>query len=123
MLNKNQKFGKESEDLAVRSLKKQGYKIIEKNYRCKLGEIDIIAKDKDTIVFIEVKARSSDYFGDAKSGVSPQKQMKISMVALYYLKETDQNGKNARFDVVAIDKKMGKQNIEIVKNAFDLAYS
>ena len=87
-----------------------------------MGEIDIIAKDKETIVFIEVKARRSYRFGNPKWAVTPKKQRKISMVALYYLKATNQNNAKARFDVVTIYSKQDKPEIEIVKNAFELAY-
>ncbi len=123
MVNKQQQFGKESEALAVKLLKKDGYKIVEKNYRTKLGEIDIIAKEKKTIVFVEVKARKSTHYGNAKWGVTPKKQQKISMVALQYLKDTKQINKKARFDVVAINFKNDDTfAFEIVKNAFELAY-
>ncbi|MGD9279831.1 MAG: YraN family protein, partial [Desulfobacterales bacterium] len=84
MRNWKQKFGEQGEALAARRLKKAGYKIIETNYRTRLGEIDIIAKDKDTIVFVEVKSRRSVYFGNPKQAVTLQKQKKISLVALYY---------------------------------------
>jgi putative endonuclease len=115
MLNKRQKFGEKGEAIAVGQLKKEGYKIIETNYRTKLGEIDIIAKDEDTIVFVEVKARSSVHFGSPKWAVTPKKQKKISIVALYYLK--------ARFDVVTVTLNQDKPRIEIIKNAFELAYT
>ena len=122
MLNKHQKFGKKSESVAAAQLEKNGYKILEHNYRTKLGEIDIIAKEGDTIVFVEVKARRSDGFGNPKSAITPKKQQKISMTALYYLKATKQSNAKARFDVVTI--RSGKENpdIEIIKNAFELAY-
>ena len=123
MNNWRQKFGKQGEALAVRRLKKAGYKIIETNYRTRLGEIDIIAKDKDTIVFIEVKTRTSVHFGSPKWAVTPKKQKKISMVALYYLKATNQSAVRARFDVVTIISNRDKPQVEIIKNAFDLAYA
>ena len=122
MLNRRQKFGKESESLAVLHLKKNGYKILEQNYRNKLGEIDIIAKEKGTLVFVEVKARRSDLFGNPKWAVTPKKQRKISMVALYYLKATKQIHVKARFDVISISSAQDNPRIEIVKNAFELAY-
>ncbi len=123
MKNRRQKFGEQGEALAVRRLKKEGYKIIETNYRTRLGEIDIIAKDKDTIVFVEVKTRNSVQFGSPKWAVTPKKQKKISMVALYYLKATDQETAKARFDVVAVISNRDKARIEIIKNAFELAYA
>jgi putative endonuclease len=122
MKNKEQKFGERSENLAVWYLKKNGYKIIEQNYRNRMGEIDIIAKEKKTIVFVEVKSRRSIRYGSPKWAVTPKKQRKISMVALYYLKATKQSGAKARFDVVAITSNRDEPQIEIVKNAFDLAY-
>jgi putative endonuclease len=123
MQKRRQKFGKESESMAVMHLKKNGYKILEQNYRIKLGEIDIIAKDKGTLVFVEVKAKRSDRFGHPKEAVTPKKQRKISKVALHYLKATKQNHVKARFDVVAILLTRNSPSIEIVKNAFELAYT
>jgi putative endonuclease len=122
MLNKQQKFGARGETLAVWYLKKNGYRIIEQNFRTQLGEIDIIAKEKKTIVFIEVKSRRSIRYGNPKGAVTPQKQRKVSMVALQYLKSTDQMNVRARFDVVAITSNRDEPQIEIVKNAFELAY-
>ena len=122
MLSDSQKFGKTSESVAVRYLKKSGYKILMQNYRTKLGEIDIIAKDKDTLVFVEVKARRSSYYGNPKWGVTLKKQKKISMVALCYLKSIKQSRTKARFDVVAISAGGDKPKIELIKNAFELAY-
>ena len=122
MLNKRQQFGKESESLAARHLKKNGYKILERNYRNELGEIDIIAKEKGVLVFVEVKAGKTPFYGNPKWAVTPKKQRKISMVALYYLKTTHQTHVKARFDVVAVSLTKKNPGIEIIKNAFDLAY-
>jgi putative endonuclease len=120
--DKRRHTGESGESVAVRFLKKNGYKIIEQNYRCKLGEIDIIARDGRVLAFVEVKARRTDKFGGPKRAVTPRKQRKISMVALKYLKETEQMGKKARFDVVAIRLLPGNPDVEIIKNAFELAY-
>jgi putative endonuclease len=122
MLNRQQQFGKRSERLAAEFLIRTGYRILETNYRSKLGEIDIIASEKGTIVFVEVKARNTSRFGSPKGAVTPAKQRKISMAALDYLKRSGQAGASARFDVVAIDTASGKIDIEVVKNAFALAY-
>jgi len=123
MLNKRQKFGEKGEELAVRRLKKSGYKIIETNYRNPLGEIDIIAKEGDTIVFVEVKSRRSIRFGNPKQAITVRKQKKISMVALCYLKATGQGAARARFDVVTVISNQDKPQVEIIKNAFELAYA
>lgn len=122
MLNRQQHFGQRSERLAAEYLKRRGYRILETNYRTTLGEVDIIASDQGTIVFVEVKARSSRRFGSPKEAVTLAKQRKISMAALDYLKRSGQPGARARFDVVAIDTVSGQPDIEIVKNAFALAY-
>jgi putative endonuclease len=104
-------------------LKKAGYKILETNYRTQLGEIDIIAKEDDTIVFVEVKSRRSVQFGNPKQAITVQKQKKISMVALCYLKATGQSAARARFDVVTVISNQDKPQVEIIKNAFELAYA
>ncbi len=122
MLSRQQQFGEKGESIAERHLKRRGYKILEKNYRTKVGEIDIIAKEKNTIVFVEVKTRRSWQFGNPKGAVTPAKQRKISMVALHYLKTMDRSNARARFDVVAITASRDKPQIEIIKNAFELAY-
>jgi putative endonuclease len=122
MPDRRQQFGSNSESLAARYLKKSGYKILEQNYRTPLGEIDIIAKEKKTIVFVEVKSRRSNRYGNPKWAVTPRKQRKISMVALQYLKSTRQMDNRARFDVVTVISNRDEPQIEIVKNAFELAY-
>jgi len=115
-------IGAMGESLAIRALKKRGYKILALNHRSKLGEIDIIAKEGGTLAFVEVKTRRTDGFGSPKTAVTPGKQRKISQVALDYLKQTGQTNEKARFDVVAIRLLPGHPEIEIIKNAFDLAY-
>ena len=122
MLNQYQKFGKQSEQLAADHLKRKGYRIVETNYRCPVGEIDIIARQKETLVFVEVKARRSIRFGSPKAAVTAAKQRKLSMAALDYLKRSNQVDARARFDVVSIDTTGGKPDIEVVTNAFELAY-
>lgn len=124
MPNLNQRFGKKSEADAAKYLKRQGYKILEENYRNRLGEIDLIAKDGETIVFVEVKARKSKTYGHPKWAITPKKQRKISMVALSYLKATRQHNAKARFDVVTVTWRLEAQTseIDVIKNAFDLAY-
>jgi putative endonuclease len=112
-------LGLQSESDAVSHLKERGYRIVCRNWRCALGEIDIIAEDGDTLVFVEVKSRHS---GNPKWAVTPAKRKKISMIALYYLKKTGQMHRRARFDVVAIFGAKTAGKIELVRNAFDLAH-
>ncbi len=94
-----------------------------RNYRTKLGEIDIIAEEKGTLVFVEVKTRRGHQCGHPFEAVTPAKCRQISRVALEYLAETGREGQSARFDVVAISfSGEAVPVIELVKNAFDLSY-
>src|SRR4030065_2341868 len=113
-------LGKKGEEVALRFVKKNGYKIIEKNYVCKLGEMDIIAEEKDRLVFVEVKTRTSMVFGPPQLAVTPFKQRQLSKVALHFLKEKKLEDIKARFDVVAILLPPEKEKIELIRNAFDL---
>lgn len=121
-MNRRQTIGQRGEADAVRFLKKNGYRIIEQNYRTPLGEIDIIARDRQTIAFVEVKTRRTAGYGSPKMSITPKKQRHISMTALHYLKSNHLSHANARFDVVTVKTTDGKSDIEIIKNAFDLAY-
>ncbi len=113
-------LGKKGEDAAVSFLKDNGYKILLKNYKNKLGEIDIIASDKDTICFIEVKTRRSDRFGLPVEAISAFKQRQISKVALLFLKERKLLDKKARFDVVSVLYLKDTPQLGLIKNAFEL---
>jgi len=116
------RVGTFGEWVAVRALKNAGYKILDINYRCKLGEIDVIAREGGTLVFVEVKARRSNRFGNPKMAVTQKKQRKVSMVALEYLKRNGISDEKARFDVVAVSLRSSQPDVEIIRNAFDLAY-
>lgn len=102
------------EDIACKYLQKVNYIILERNFRCRSGEIDIIALDKDYIVFIEVKYRKNNAYGYPREAVNYYKQRNISKVASYYLLIHNAFHKNCRFDVVEI---IG-ENIELIQNAF-----
>ena len=117
-----QRFGRHSEELAAAHLQRSGYQILERNYRTRVGEIDIIAKHRGTLVFVEVKARRSDRYGDPKWAVTPTKQRKLSMAALTYLKAHGAMQRSARFDVVTVQAEGGHTTIELIPNAFELAY-
>lgn len=112
-------LGKEGESAAVDFLKKNGYKIVEKNYKTVFGEIDIIAKDKDIIVFVEVKTRADKSFGHPFEAVHPGKREKIRKVALCFLKKLKKEVP-ARFDVLSINIENGKKKIEHIVDAFEV---
>ncbi|MCR1898126.1 YraN family protein [Irregularibacter muris] len=116
---RNIEVGIIGEKEARKFLSKKGYKIIEQNFRCKLGEIDIIAKQEDTIVFVEVKTRKNNLFGTPAQAVNKSKQMKIIKTALYYLKIHNEFSKNIRFDVIEVWFSNGiVQDVNIIPNAF-----
>jgi putative endonuclease len=122
VLNRRQKLGRAGESMARQHLQKQGYRILEQNYRTRLGEIDLIARHRDTLVFVEVKTRSSDRYGGPRFAVPPAKQKKLSTLALGYLKKTRQMDCKARFDVVLIQAGDAFPEIETIQNAFPLCH-
>ena len=109
--------GFEQEDEAVKFLKKAGYKILERNFTAPAGEIDIIARHKKTLVFVEVRYRKSSAFGSAKESVNFSKRKKIIKAAMAYLKSKNIVDADFRFDIAAMDEK----GIELVQNAFGAA--
>ena len=115
-------LGRFGEELASRRLRKLGYEILETNYKCRLGEIDLVARDGDVLVFVEIKTRKNRPLGEAKEAVHKRKQGQLSRVALAYLKSKNLWGTKARFDVVAIGVGEDKEEIEIIRDAFELAY-
>ena len=111
-------MGKEGERFAVSFLKKNGYRILASNYRTALGEIDIIAKDGNQIVFIEVKTRKGNTCIAPEESVNWQKQQKIKRLALLYLKNNKLYDIPVRFDVIGLRVKEGHYVVEHIKNAF-----
>jgi len=117
---KNLEFGKQAENAAAKFLQGLGYKLIMRNYKTKLGEIDIIAENKGVICFVEVKARHSSLFGEPEEAVSSAKQRQISKAAICYLKENNFLERPARFDVVSLLYTKDLPRIELIENAFEL---
>lgn len=115
--------GRFGEEASVEYLKRKRYKILDINFRCKIGEVDIVARDKSTIVFIEVKSRQSNQYGYPSEAVNYHKQRKISKVALYYLqsKKLFDYDYNIRFDVIEILDYLENVKINHIVNAFELA--
>jgi len=116
-------LGVRGEDMAVDFLEKKGYTILCRNYRCRSGEIDIIARKKKILCFIEVKTRSTRAFGSPQEAVTTRKQQKIGRVALDFLQHHKLENQPARFDVVAVDFSSGGGLIEFIENAFELTGS
>jgi len=113
--------GRRGEGIAISYLKKQGYKIVEKNYRTKLGEIDIIANHKGCVCFIEVRAKNNTAFGLPEETILKKKQLQISKAALVYIKKYELENKSCRFDVVCIEGvDTLRPQVRLIKNAFDL---
>lgn len=121
MKTNTHQLGRKNEALAVKYLKRQGYRILEQNYRTQRGEIDIIARCDHVIVFVEVKSKRSDRYGTAKYAVTGLKQTRISKAALIWLKTHGRLKERARFDVVTIDNAEKEPHIELIKNAFELS--
>ncbi len=122
MTRERLELGERGEALALEKVKQLGYRNIVKNYRCRLGEVDLVARDGDELVFIEIKTRKGRPLGFAKEAVTLRKQQQISKVALNYMKTHNCCDVSARFDVVAVAMGNGPPQIEVIRNAFDLAY-
>lgn len=112
-------LGREGEDLAAEYLRKQGYKILERNYSTRNGEIDIIALHQGEVAFVEVKTRTSDAYGAPELAVNPRKQGRMIKAALGYIKQKKLHQMPCRFDVVAISAG-AEQEVQIIRNAFEV---
>jgi putative endonuclease len=119
MKDTSKALGSKGEDLAVQYLKKKGFKVIERNYHCSAGEIDLIAREGNTLVFVEIKARSSSDYGLPQDAVDRFKQQKLIEAARTFMAQrrvTEDIA--ARFDVVAIHLTPGGPHIELIRDAF-----
>lgn len=111
-------IGDKAEDLAVNYLKKLGYKILERNYQIRGGEIDIIARDQEELVFVEVKARWSHKYGEPLESITPWKIRALLKTALFYIQKIKWGDRPYRIDAVSIDYTEDRENptIELLKN-------
>ena len=114
-------LGKTGEDLACGELERRGYAIVARRHRCRGGELDVIARDGATLVFVEVKARQGHAFGDAAEAVTWQKQRRIVRLACEYVMQHHLTDCPCRFDVVSIQFDNGRPVIEVFQNAFSAA--
>ena len=112
-------LGKTGEDLACRELERRGYAILARRYRKRSGELDIIAKDGGTLVFVEVKTRDGREFGEAAEAVTPDKRRRITRLALDYMMRNHITDCPCRFDVVSIHFNAGRPSVDLFQNAFD----
>jgi putative endonuclease len=113
-----QELGREGEALAVAAARAEGYEIIARNYRCSLGELDLVLQRGHTIVFAEVKTRRGDRYGEAWESVTLRKQKTIRKVAIWYVREQDLRDYSYRFDVFSIQYKNGRWQYRWFKDAF-----
>lgn len=111
-------LGHRGEDLAARRYERDGYRILDRNYCCGAGEIDIIARRGDTLVFCEVKTRRTDYFGDPAEAVTPAKQARLRRLAMIWLSQHPARGVKLRFDVVSIIDDGRGSRVRRLENAF-----
>jgi len=116
-----QKRGLQGEEEAARHLKKSGLKILVRRYRCRFGEIDLVAREGETLVFVEVKTRRSADFGDPSLAVTPEKQKHISRVALDYLRRLNHPEIPVRFDIVEVIPSDSRFECNHLRNAFPLS--
>jgi len=117
--HQRQRLGAEGERRAEALLRAERYTIVARNYRCPLGEIDLVALDHGTIVFVEVKTRTAGGHGTPLEAVDRRKQRQLQRAAQYYLATHRLLGRDARFDVVGVWWDEGGGRCELVRNAFD----
>ena len=110
-------LGKEGEDLAVAFLIKKGYQIIERNWRFKKAEIDIIAKKENTLIMVEVKTRSTSFFGDPQEFIKKKQKKSLILAIDEYVTSRDLDV-DVRFDVIGIVKNKHENKIEHLEDAF-----
>jgi putative endonuclease len=119
MTFRRQSLGVFGEDLACEELRRRGYEIVDRRYRTRFGEIDIVARQDGCTVFVEVKARDGDDFGGAAAAVTPWKQRKVTRMALDYIARHSLYDRPCRFDVVVVDVSAAQPCLEVFVHAFD----
>jgi putative endonuclease len=116
-----QKLGKQAENLASRDLVSRGYQILQRRFRTQFGEIDIVARDGETLVFVEVRARSGEDFGSAEDSITSRKIWKMTRMAQAYLMVQGLDDVDCRFDVVTVDCSGPEPVLTLYQSAFDAA--
>lgn len=123
MTRARQARGRRGEALAAERLARLGYRLLDRNARGGSGEIDLVAEDGETVVFVEVRSRATGAFGSAAESVTRGKQARLSRAALAYLAGRGWLGRPARFDVVAVDGPAGAERVEVIRDAFPFSLS
>lgn len=111
--------GRWAEQVAVDFLDRRGLTVVARNFRCTLGEIDVVARDGKTVVFVEVKFRRDVSRGLPQEAVSASKHRRLTLLAQWYLKKHRLEGQPARFDIVAVTMEEGEPRIRWIANAFE----
>lgn len=120
MANETNTFARRGEAAASDALIRRGYRIVERNCRSRWGELDVVAYDGDTLVFVEVKARRTEQFGDPAYAVDREKQQRIVRLAQRYLSRRRLGEPLCRFDIVVVDERAAwTPRVEVITNAFD----
>lgn len=117
-MRQKQILGKYGEDLAAQYLVDRGYEILDRNWRCPIGEIDLIAKDKSRFVFIEVKTRNGTGFGHPFEAITPLKMSRMRRLVAHWCIQHEKAGVQVRLDAIAVLIKSGKVAIEHLKQVF-----
>ncbi len=115
-----QAIGRHAEQLAEQYLQQRGMKLLQRNYRCRSGEIDLIMNDAESLVFVEVRYRTHQGFGGAVASVDRHKQQRLLRAAQHYLQRQNTSNKPCRFDVIAVSPNTdGKYTVEWISNAIE----
>jgi len=113
------RLGQRGEDIAAAHLQQQGYEVLARNWRCPAGELDVVAREGQTLAFVEVRTRRGDRFGTPEQSITPAKQAKLVELAQTYLQEKDLTDENWRIDVVAVemDRRGRVKRLNLIRNA------
>ncbi len=117
-MSQKQILGKYGEDLAAQYLRDRGYEILARNWRCSLGEIDLIALDKSKIVFVEVKTRNGEGFGHPFEAITPLKVSRMRRLVAQWCAANNSSGARVRLDAIAVLVRNGKVAVEYLKQVF-----
>ncbi len=116
-MDRRKQTGRQGEDIAISYLVDRGYKIIQRNWRCPSGELDIVMEVGSTLIFVEVRTRRGQHFGSAEESITPAKQARLIKLAQTYLQETVTPHQSWRIDVVAVQLGPGSPQVKHIENA------